>query len=597
MCGAVKGKRLYYKKIKGTFLLWGYIRMYEKQYTLDLLTVKNRKLSCSEKMYRLIAGTSSDAILYYSYEDELLKTVGNWDAFFDFRIESLSDLNQILDMVDSPFGAGLRELLFEEEVSHKSLLCSFYDEEKWFEFSLDRPMDEEGRPEAKIIRIKDMTKEHEKERSLAHLAYYSSATGLYNKVHFVGRLGAYVRRASEQHDTVAVLMIDIDNFKRVNDGIGIVYGDELIQVLSGYIRDVLGENMIAAHFGEDLFCMAIYNPCGSQSVEAVYHSLRERLHNPIVLTNGRKVRITLSVGVAQYPESANNTLDLINNAEIVMYKVKRLGRDNIRYYDLGDREEFEKQIEMEYMLNEALGRGGYELFYQPQFYSSNRRLRGFEALIRMRDKNGVLHYPGEFIKYAELNGLMSDIGTWVIYDSFKTFSEWKKKYDYPLILSINISVPQFQDIDFVDKLLGISREFGIVPSQIELEVTESILIEDTEKVLDRLHYVKELGFGISLDDFGTGFSSLSYLQKLPVSTLKIDKSFTDLIESENTTRVLTETIVYLARRLGYETIAEGVENEKQYEIIREMGCDSVQGYLLSRPITKEAMEELIRQEI
>ena len=571
--------------------------MYEKQYTIDLLTVKNRKLSVSEKMYRLIAGTSSDAILYYSYEDESLKSVCKWEAFFDFTVEGLSDLNSVLDVVDRPYEAGLRELLFEEEELHKSILCSFYQESKWYEFTLNRLLNEVGEPEAKIIRIKDMTKEHEKERSLAHLAYYSSTSGLYNKVHFVGQLGAYVRRASEQHDCVAVLMIDIDNFKRVNDGIGIVYGDELIQVLSGYIKDSLSDNMIAAHFGEDLFCMAIYNPYGSQSVEAVYHSIRDRLHHPIVLTNGRKVRITLSVGVAQYPESANNALDLINNAEIVMYKVKRMGRDNIRYYDLGDREDFEKQIEMEYMLNEALVRGGYELYYQPQFYCSNRRIRGFEALIRMRDRNGVLHYPGEFIRYAELNGLMSEIGTWVIYDSFKTFSEWKKKYDYPLTLSINISVPQFQDFDFVDKLVGLSKQFGIVPSEVELEITESILIDDTEKILERLRYVKDLGFGISVDDFGTGFSSLSYLQKLPVNTLKIDKSFLDLVETEKTTRILTETIVYLARKLGLETIAEGVETEGQFEIMREMGCDLVQGYLLSRPITKDAIEELIRQEI
>lgn len=572
--------------------------MDEMQYTIDLLTAQNKKFQKTEKMYRQIADTSSDAILYYSYEDQTFKNLGKWDSFFDFRVETIADLNRVYDAVDDSYQEKLRDLVLSEELPDKDsnhLICGVNNGKCWYDFSLVDFCENNVRL-ARILRVSNVTKDHEKRAELSYLAYYDNTTGLMNKMFFVSNLGGFVRRASEEHACVSIMMIDIDNFKRINDGIGIIYGDELIQVFGGILRSFTNDRVIASHFGEDHFFMAIYDPCGDCNADSMYRAIREKLSTPIRLTNGRLISVSVSVGVAEYPESTQNALDLIKNAEISMMYVKEVGKDNVRYFDEQVSKQFKDHIELEQLIKEAMRNETFELYYQPQYFCYDRKLRGAEALIRMRDREGVMHFPADFISVAESSGLMRDIGDWVIRDSFKSWSEWKKKYHYPMILSINISVAQLQGDDLIERMQQHLKKFEIDPAEVELEVTESVLIDDTQRIISRLERLRNMGFKISIDDFGTGFSSLSYLKDMPANALKIDKSFLDTLLQDQSTQVITETMVYLSKKLDLVSIAEGVETEKQFEYIRRMGVDVVQGYLMSKPVPKAELEKLIQHE-
>lgn len=572
--------------------------MDEMQYTIDLLTAQNKKFQKNEKMYRQIDDTSSDAILYYSYEDQTFKNLGKWDSFFDFSIENITDLDRIYDVVDDSYREKLRDLvhsdvLTDENNSH--LVCSINAGKCWYDFHVTDCCENNVRL-ARVLRVSNVTKEHEKSEELSYLAYYDNTTGLMNKMFFVSNLGGFVRRASEEHATVSIMMIDIDNFKRINDGIGIIYGDELIQVFGAILKNFTNDRVIASHFGEDHFFMAIYDPYGDCNADSIYRAIREKLATPICLTNGRLISVSVSVGVADYPESSKNALDLINKAEISMMYVKEAGKDNVRFFDEQVRKQFKDHIELEQMIKEAMRNETFEIYFQPQYFSYNRKLRGAEALIRMRDREGIMHFPADFISVAESSGLMRDIGDWVIRDSFKSWSEWKKKYNYPMILSINISVAQLQGDDLIERMRQHLKKYEISPAEVELEVTESVMINDTKRIIHRLEKLRDMGFKISIDDFGTGFSSLSYLKDMPANTLKIDKSFLDTLIEDPSTQVITENMICLSKKLNLVSIAEGVETEQQFAYIRRMGVDVIQGYLFSKPIPKPEMEKLIQQE-
>lgn len=231
--------------------------------------------------------------------------------------------------------------------------------------------------------------------------------------------------------------------------------------------------------------------------------------------------------------------------------------------------------------------------YQPQYYAGNRRLRGVEALIRWKDEDSRLISPATFIPVAEKNGSIITIGSWVVEESVKQYAAWRKQFGFPFIMSINISALQYKRGDFVDSLVEVLKRYQVSPSEIELEITESVLIDDFRAVSERLKVLRGYGIRISLDDFGTGFSSLSYLKKLPIDTLKIDKSFIDTVMTDSATRVITESIINMVKSLGFESIAEGVEEAQQYEYLHAIGCDVIQGYLFSKPLSPQEFETVL----
>ena len=569
--------------------------MNKLEYQLDLLNVINQKLRREEKMLRLICETSNSAFLYYNYEEEKIQTIANWEHFFDFTIQDIRDLTKLYGCVEEKYLIPLREVLFIEKQSMKSQSIDIRLKESriCIQVEVNIVYDDSGQPTDKIIRFKDVTKFNAQNDELTYIAYYDMLTGLYNRNYFVRLLGEFVRRAGERHETVAVMFLDIDDFHRINDGMGIIVGDELVQLFGQYLIDLMGDNVIVSHFNSDIYCIGIYDPCGARSVETIYQSITERLKKPFRMSGGNEISITVSVGVAEYPEAASNTLELINCAEIVMFKAKSMGKNKIQYFEGTILNDFLQNVSIENKLKEAVFSQNFTMYFQPQFRTTDRQLREVEALLRWRDDTGNMISPSVFIPIAEKNGTIVPIGTWVIEESLKAYAQWKRKYHYPLIMSINISAIQYQQPDFIDKLLQILEKYQVSPYEIELAITESILIDDFEEITKRLEILRDIGIKISLDDFGTGFSSLSYLKGLPIDTLKIDKSFIDTVITDENTRIITESIIYMVKKLGFETIAEGVETEEQFQYLNEISCDIIQGFYLGRPMPADDIEKLL----
>lgn len=569
--------------------------MDEMHYQLDLLKAMNEKLLGNDKMFRMICGTSSNAFLFYSFKDFRFETLGSWEQYFEFSIKSVADFQNILGCVKTEYISAVEDALYCERTGSETMTveCELSDGGKWVEFEVTVSYDENKCPSEKIVRVRDITKSRKQKEDLKYMAYYDALTGLYNRNYFVRLLSEWVRKAQEEFTKVSVLCIKMDRFRKINESMGILLGDELLQLFGLFLKEFSGEDVIVSHFHEDIYYIALYNPYGSNSVDSVFKKLCERVADPFILSTAEEVKSTISVGIAEYPESGRNSLDLINCAEIVMQQKRESGRNSIGYFEKPMLTDYIEHVQMEDELKMAVENGSFELYYQPQYDSLSQKLRGVEALLRWKNQKGKLVSPSVFIPLAEKDGLIVQIGNWVLEEGIKAYKKWYDKYKYPMMLSLNISAIQYKRRDFVHTLLGLIEKYEIDPKLIELEITESVLIDDFDSVVDKLHTLKEYGIKISLDDFGTGFSSLSYLKGLPIDTLKIDKTFIDTVIDDNSTRVITESIIAMVKKLGCETVAEGVETPEQLAYLQGVNCDNIQGFLLGRPMPASEIDKLL----
>lgn len=573
--------------------------MEELRYQVDLLTAMNKKLTASEKMYRRVCDMASCAYLYYHYESRQTTVLGNWAHFFPVTVQNIGDIRQICEYVEEKDVQALADILQEDHLFSRPLHCEckLKGRKQWFECEITFTVNEDGTPYDRVIKFRDISRFKQQNDELSYLAYYDTLTGLFNRNHFIGCLSQWLERAKEDHSVVSVLFIDVDDFRKINDGLGMIVGDELVQLFGQFLGEFRSDHVIASHFNSDIYCLAIYDPCGSRSVESIYDAIHARLEKPFILTNKQELTISVSIGVAEYPESDQNALELINKAEIVMFKAKSAGKHGIQYFDAPIINDFLRVIHIENKLKDALLYSQFVLYFQPQFYSDSGKLRGVEALIRWQDESGHMISPGEFIPIAEKNGSIVPIGAWVIEEALKAYAGWREKYGTNMIMSINISAIQYKSPDFVESILSALDRYDIHPSEIELEITESVLIDNFNEVISKMRMLRDYGVRVSLDDFGTGYSSLSYLKGLPIDTLKIDKSFVDTLVTDDTTRIITESIISMVKKLGFETVAEGVETLEQYEYLKTIHCDNIQGFYLGKPMPGQELEELLIKQI
>ncbi len=570
--------------------------MDELQYQKDLLMALNKRLSINERMLNMICGTTTNAFLYCNFHNSSINVLGCFRKIFDVDVNYINDIYLMINFMEPSIREVASEKLSIERMGIESsnFECCLLDQITWLDFEVNVKYDHAGKPIDKMIRIRDISKYKLQNEELTIMAYYDSLTGLYNRNYFVQTLSEWVRKASDEQALISVMCLDIDNFNRVNDGLGMVYGDELILLISNFFKELKNDNMIIARINNDQFYFAIYDPSYNCNVEVIYESIQRRLSESFILSERQEINISASVGVAEYPEAGKNSLELLNASEIVMFKAKSLGKNGISYYEPPIMKDFIDTVNIEKKLKDAIAGNKFELYFQPQFDSDSKSLRGVEALIRLKDEDGTMVSPSIFIPIAERCGMIIPIGNWVLEEGISKFAKWKKNYEHPLILSLNISAIQYRKADFVGQLLKIIEDYDVSPSDIELEITESVLIEDFNTVVNKLHILKNCGVKLSLDDFGTGYSSLSYLKGLPIDTLKIDKSFIDTVIQDKSTKVITESIVSMVRKLGYETVAEGVETKEQYDYLREINCDNIQGFYLGRPMPASDFEELLK---
>ncbi len=566
------------------------------QFQLDMAQSVLKQMDGKEKMYQLVCSTSRNAFIYVDFSKRSLNVLGNWSSFFDFPVLNDGDFIKIMESVEDTYKGNLQKLLYLEKTrkGNAVLECHLKGRNVWLEFECT-VIYHDDTPVEKVIRIRDISKMKKQNEELQYMAYYDTLTGLYNRNYFVRILSEWIRNAEDKNETIAVICIDFDHFKKVNDGLGLVAGDELVQSFGLFLKELLDDRMIASHVNDDTFYLAVKNPVGNHSAEYIFNRILKRIEKPFRLLGGHEIFITLCAGVAEYPETATNSLELINCAEVVMFKAKELGTNQMKYFEVPIYKDFLDKVNLENRLKEAINTNRFVLYYQPQFDSKTRELRGVEALIRWKDENGKLISPGYFIPLAEKSGLIVPIGSWVLEEGVRKYADWRKKYHCNMVLSLNISALQYKRPDFVSNLFELLEKYRVNPGDIELEITESVLIDDFEQVVEKLHIIKDYGIKISLDDFGTGFSSLSYLKGLPIDTLKIDKSFIDTVIDDESTKVITESIVSMVKKLGYETVAEGVETEAQYEYLKQIECDNIQGFLLGRPMPENELVKLMKK--
>lgn len=430
--------------------------------------------------------------------------------------------------------------------------------------------------------------------NLEQLAYYDRLTGLPNRIRFNQILTDEIEAASRCGRRIALAILDIDNLKTLNDSLGHESGDELLKQVAQRLGHFAKNEIQSSRFGGDEFLLIIHDYEHEAELLRIVNSIQEVLREPYMIFNV-ELKSSVSIGVATFPEDADNDQNLLKYADIAMTDAKRRGKNTLSLFHSVMQDNLLARINMEQRMLLALENELFQLFFQPQFDVRTRTLRGFEALVRWFDSELGYVSPERFIPMAEENRAIISLGDWIMRTACATMREWQADFGFSGIISVNVSPVQLRYSGFIDDLKNIIAGTGIRPESLEIEVTEGVLIDNFEDSVKLLQEIKDLGIGVSLDDFGTGYSSLSYLQFLPLTTLKIDKSFIANITKEKSIEYdITDAIVSLVNKLGLDTIAEGVETDEQLEMIKKINCKTIQGFLTGRPMPKNDCDKLIK---
>jgi len=435
-----------------------------------------------------------------------------------------------------------------------------------------------------LLTIRDITDRRRIENRLERMALYDTLTGLPNRMKMQSHLEQSIQEAKEAGKSVVVAGIDIDNFKNVNDFFGHQLGDRLLQAAAGRLRADLEPGDILGRVGGDDFLICV----PTENVEATMERLRARVQEAFDRTfiiNDFELYATASVGFTSFPDHGSDVGTLLKNAEAATYFAKEAGRNTYAVYSARVTDRRTHRVSLETDLRRGLERNEFLVHYQPRLEASSGRLRGMEALIRWEHPEAGLVPPSRFIPIAEESGLIVPIGLWVLEAACRQTRRWIDAGFGELKLAVNLSVRQFKDAGLVSKIQNVLIRTGLPADHLELEITESGLMNDIERGMEVLAELKSIGCTVAIDDFGTGYSSLSYLKRLPIDVLKIDRSFVMGLPQERSDLSIVTAVVGMARSLGLLTVAEGVESAEQLKTLVGIGCDEVQGYLLSRPLT------------
>jgi diguanylate cyclase len=461
------------------------------------------------------------------------------------------------------------------------------------------PVVHDGTP-AVQTHLRDITRRKELERELSHQAFHDAVTGLANRVLFRDRVEHALARAARGGARPVVLFLDLDNFKAVNDGFGHATGDRLLVDVAARLKGLLRAADTCARLGGDEFAVLLEEPPASGTGETHAAYVAERLIHELgrpFRCEGAEFLVGVSVGIAA-AEPGDGVEELLRNADLAMYRAKARGKGRYEVFEPAMHETVRRRLELEAELRAAVeaGCGEFVLHYQPIARITDSAVTGFEALVRWRHPRRGVVPPGEFIAIAEETGLIVPLGRMVLREACRQTQRWQRVHDAPLTITVNVSGRQLADPDFVREVSAALAATGLTPAALVLEMTESVLIDDSEGTLGRLAALKALGVRIAIDDFGTGYSSLAYLRRFPVDLLKIDKTFIDEVGSGTAESPLPRAILGLGGALGMAVVAEGVETASQWERLREMGCELGQGYFLARPMPPADAERLLLQD-
>ncbi len=450
-----------------------------------------------------------------------------------------------------------------------------------------------GEPTGVVMGIHDLTGARQTEARLHRLAYHDSLTELPNRTLFLDRLGHALTRARWSGRLLAVLFMDLDRFKVINDTLGHEIGDRLLQSLARRLVESVREGDTVARLGGDEFAILLEDVAGLEDIAPIARKVLEGLVRAFVL-GGRELFVTTSIGISVYPSDADDPVTLLKNADTAMYRAKEEGRNTFQFYSADMSAKAFERLALETSLRHALERDEFVLHYQPQADLADGRIGGVEALIRWRHPELGMIPPADFVPLLEETGLIVPVGAWVLRTACAQGRAWRAEGLEALRLCVNLSPRQFNEPQFVPVLQQTLEQTGLPPEALELEITENLLMQSTARTLKAIQALKRLGIGLAIDDFGTGYSSLAYLKRFPMHTLKIDRVFVRDIATHDDDAAIVAAVIAMAHKLKLRVVAEGVETEAQLQLLRQQGCDAMQGYLFHRPLPAVEMDALLR---
>lgn len=439
-----------------------------------------------------------------------------------------------------------------------------------------------------IIQYLDITKQKQAEEQLSYKAYFDPLTGLANRSQLESSLNQAIAAAQNNQTIFAVLFLDLDRFKNINDSLGHDIGDQLLKIIADRLQSCVRRNDVVARLGGDEFILVITElhemKAAIQATEKIIHSITEAIQ-----IDQTELKITTSVGISFYPMDGVNYETLIKNADLALYRAKDKGRNNYQVCTPEISGQIQEKLAFEARLEKALEKNEFDLNYQPRLDLETNTIVSLEAFLRWDTRDPGKVTPVQIISWAEESGLIVPLGDWIIKSACHQAKQWLNNKDNAIKMAINLSARQFKNPRLIENLINNLTEINFDPSHLEIEVTESVIMQDPEHSLAILHDLKEYGIKIIIDDFGTGYSSIDYLQQFTVDYFKIDQKFVRSIVTDASSRTLIMTLIHLAKNLGIRVIAEGVETEKQFAFLKQYGCHEVQGFYICRPLPADEM--------
>lgn len=563
----------------------------------DDLNIRGKELKRSEERYRLAVEGVNDGIWDWDGRDGKLFMSARSRLILGFDSEqeylSIEEWFSSIHREDlDRFVSTLNKYITEPQKNHLQIeyrVKTTDGKEKWVRTRGMAIWDEGGIPVRAAGSITDITEQRLSDEKIHQLAYYDSMTGLPNRTLLMDRFIVAAAAAQRKNRSVAVFFLDLDNFKTINDTLGHCYGDELLRKVGEELKLKLRRSDSLARLGGDEFIILQANVKNMNEVHRLAARMMEIFKHPWLLDN-REFYVTASIGISVYPDDGSDLHELMKNADAAMYRAKEAGRNNFQVYTHELNLRIMERLKIENYLRKATDRNEFVLYYQPQIDLATGRVICAEALIRWSNPTIGWIMPDSFIHIAEEIGLINNIGEWVLRTACGQLFQWRTGGFPDLKISINLSAKQFQQENLVEMISRIIKETQVKAEWLELEITESVAMQDLEHTIITMERFKEMGIGVSLDDFGKGYSSLNYLKLLPITNLKIDKTFIHGITGNSKQAKIAKALISLAHNMDLTVTAEGVENRTQLEFLIKEGCDIAQGYLFSKPKLADDLE-------